>query len=169
VAADKRGGGVGSGGRATVARHPMAETAPVRLVVPSQTSFLGLVRDITQRVAELCGYDEGTAQKLALAVDEAATNAIKHAYGGAEDREVEIRYREVGEDFCIEIIDSGAMVDPRAIPRVDLSRYVSEGRTGGLGVHLMEKIMDSVSFGRTSGRNVCCLVKRRAGDREPER
>jgi anti-sigma regulatory factor (Ser/Thr protein kinase) len=51
------------------------------------------------------------------------------------------------------------MVDPRAVPRVDLDRYVSERRTGGLGVHLMERIMDSVTFRRSARKNVCRLVK----------
>jgi len=58
-------------------------------------------------------------------------------------------------------VDSGATVDPRTVPRVDLDRYVTERRTGGLGVHLMEKIMDSVTFRRSARRNVCCLVKRK--------
>ena len=43
------------------------------------------------------------------------------------------------------------MVDPRAVPRVDIDRFVSERRTGGLGMHLMEKIMDSVTFRRADG------------------
>ena len=131
--------------------------------MPSQTSFLGLIRDATARVAEMAGFDEATAQKLALAVDEAATNSIKHAYGGSEDREVEIRFLDSAEQLRVDVIDTGRMIDPARIPEVDLERYVSEGRTGGLGVHLMEKIMDSVTFRRASGRNVCCLVKRRAG------
>jgi len=59
------------------------------------------------------------------------------------------------------VVDSGSTVDPRAVPRVDLGRYVSERRTGGLGVHLMEKIMDSVTFRRSARRNVCSLVKRK--------
>jgi anti-sigma regulatory factor (Ser/Thr protein kinase) len=54
-------------------------------------------------------------------------------------------------------------VDLRSVPRVDIERYVSERRTGGLGVHLMEKIMDSVTFRRSARQNVCCLVKRKAG------
>jgi anti-sigma regulatory factor (Ser/Thr protein kinase) len=45
------------------------------------------------------------------------------------------------------------------MPRVDLDRYASEGRKGGLGVHLMSKIMDSVTFRRSAGRNMCCLVR----------
>jgi anti-sigma regulatory factor (Ser/Thr protein kinase) len=46
---------------------------------------------------------------------------------------------------------------------VDLARYRREGRKGGLGVHLMGKIMDSVTFRRAARRNVCCLVKRKSG------
>ena len=55
------------------------------------------------------------------------------------------------------------MVDPRTVPPVDLDRYVTEGRTGGLGVHLMEKIMDSVTFRRSARRNICRMVKKKEG------
>ncbi len=54
------------------------------------------------------------------------------------------------------------MADPRSMPRVDLERYTRERRSGGLGVHLMEKIMDSVTFRRSARRNVCRLVKRKS-------
>jgi len=132
------------------------------LTVPSETSFLGLVREVTRKMAESAGFDQGTAGRLALAVDEAATNVIEHAYAGAADREVEIRLEDRGPEFQVEVVDSGATVDPRAVPQVDLRRYVRERRTGGLGMHLMEKIMDSVTFRRSAGRNVCRLVKRKA-------
>ena len=81
--------------------------------------------------------------------------------------------REVPEFACIalrrfariagvDVVDSGAMADPRSMPRVDLERYTRERRSGGLGVHLMEKIMDSVTFRRSARRNVCRLVKRKS-------
>ena len=134
------------------------------LTVPSETSFLGLIREVTRKMAETAGFDQGTADRLALAVDEAATNVIEHAYGGAADREVEIRVEDRGPEFQVEVVDSGNTVDPRAVPHVDLRRYARERRTGGLGMHLMEKIMDSVTFRRSAGRNVCRLVKRKAAD-----
>jgi len=133
--------------------------------LPSETSFLALVRELAQKLAELGGFDEGTAGKLALAVDEAASNVIEHAYGGASDREFEVRFEDRGVEFRVEVIDTGVMVDPRSFPSVDLERYRAERRKGGLGVHLMEKIMDSVTYRRTSRRNVCSLVKRKDGAR----
>ena len=141
---------------------PRAGTRPALvLTVPSETSFLGLVREVTRKMAETAGFERGTADHLALAVEEAATNVIEHAYRGAADREVEIRIEDRGREFQVEVLDSGATVDPRAVPDVDLRRYMSERRTGGLGMHLMGKIMDSVTFRRSGGRNVCRLVKRK--------
>jgi len=129
------------------------------LVIPSQTRFLALVRDVTKRMAETAGFEAATTEQIALAVDEATTNVLEHAYQGATDRAVELRFEDRGRDFRVDVVDNGATVDRQTVPRVDLGRYVKERRKGGLGVHLMEKIMDSVTFRRSAHRNVCCLVK----------
>jgi anti-sigma regulatory factor (Ser/Thr protein kinase) len=129
------------------------------LKVPSRTEFLAVVRDVTRSMAEVAGFNRGAADQIALAVDEAATNVIEHAYAGARDRVVEVRYEDRGEDLRVDVVDNGARVDPKAMPRVDLDQYASERRKGGLGVHLMSKIMDSVTFRRSARRNVCCLVR----------
>lgn len=141
----------------------MKGKAALVLRVPSETRFLGLIRDVSKRMAEGAGFDEATAGQVALAVDEATTNVIEHAYHGAAGRMVEVRLDDRGDDLCIDVIDTGDMVDPRSLPRVDLEKYASERRKGGLGVHLMEKIMDSVTYRRSARRNVCCLVKVKNG------
>ena len=128
---------------------------------PSETSFLGLVRDVTRKMAEDAGFDEATASQIALAVDEAVTNVLEHAYHGALGRPVELCFLDEASEFRVEVRDAGDHVDPREVPEVDLRQYATERRTGGLGVHLMGKIMDSVVFERSGERNVCCLVKRR--------
>lgn len=134
----------------------------ITLAVPSQTTFLSLVSDVTRQMAAHAGFEEATCGRLALAVDEAATNAIEHAYAGAPDREVVVRFDDAVDALAIEVQDDGATVDPRAVPAVDIDRFVSERRTGGLGVHLMGKIMDSVTYARTDRANVCRLVKQKA-------
>jgi serine/threonine-protein kinase RsbW len=131
------------------------------LRVPSHTEFLATIRDVTRRMAEVSGFDGAQANQLALAVDEASTNVIEHAYRGAPGRTIELRFRDEGLDLRVEVVDDGEAVDPRAVPQVDLRRYASERRTGGLGMHLMGRIMDTVTFRRTARRNVCCMVKRK--------
>jgi anti-sigma regulatory factor (Ser/Thr protein kinase) len=144
-------------------------SAPPALVlsVPSRTEFLALVRDVTRRISLDCGFDGALAERLALAVDEAATNVIEHAYAGAGDRVIELRFWDAGAQLRVDIVDDGAMVDPRDVPEVDLARYATEHRRGGLGMHLMGKIMDSVTFSRAARRNVCCMVKRKPVPSEP--
>jgi serine/threonine-protein kinase RsbW len=131
------------------------------LRVPSRTEYLAAIRDVTRRMAQVAGFDGAQADQLALAVDEASTNVIEHAYRGAPDRRIELRFDEGGDELRVEVVDDGEAVDPRAVPQVDLRRYASERRTGGLGMHLMGRIMDTVTFRRTARRNVCCMVKRK--------
>jgi len=135
--------------------------APLILQVPSRTEFLAVVRDVTRSWAVVAGFDRGDADQIALAVDEAVTNVIEHAYRGATDKVVELRYEDRGDDLRVDVVDHGRTVDPKTVTRVDLDRYASERRKGGLGVHLMGKIMDSVTFRRSGRRNVCCLVRRK--------
>jgi anti-sigma regulatory factor (Ser/Thr protein kinase) len=149
----------GAGGKGP--RHQPTLT----LAVPSQTSYLAMISDLTRHMASLAGFDEAVAGRLALAVDEATTNAIEHAYAGAPDQLVQLRFDDRSDELRVEIVDTGVTVDPRNVPNVDLDRYVSERRKGGLGVHLMEKIMDSVTFRRSAGHNICCLVKRKDNGR----
>jgi serine/threonine-protein kinase RsbW len=135
------------------------------LRVPSQTEFLATIRDVTRRMAEVAGFDPAQADQLALAVDEASTNVIEHAYRGSPGRTIELRFRDEGLDLSVEVVDDGEAVDPRAVPQVDLARYASERRKGGLGMHLMGRIMDSVTFRRGARRNVCCMLKRKPAPR----
>jgi serine/threonine-protein kinase RsbW len=144
------------------APRPGRRAKPALVVkIPSQTSYLALVRDLTKKMAEAAGFTEAIADRLALAVDEATTNVIEHAYKGAADQEIELRFEDRGAEFRVELVDTGRMIDPRTVPRVDLERFVTERRTGGLGMHLMEKIMDSCTFRRSGRRNVCLMVKRK--------
>jgi serine/threonine-protein kinase RsbW len=141
-------------------------SAALVVVVPSHTHHLGLIRELTRRLAEGAGFDTRAAGRLALAVDEATTNVIEHAYRGSPDGRVEIRFDDAGQDFRVEVIDGGLSLDLRTLPRVDVKRFASERRTGGLGVHLMERIMDSVTYRRRARRNVCCLAKRKPRETE---
>ena len=64
-------------------KRPRREQSALVVSIPSQTSFLALVRDLTRKMAAVAGFDEPTGDRISLAVDEATTNAIEHAYRGA--------------------------------------------------------------------------------------
>lgn len=140
----------------------MTEGRPVlRLEVPSESGFLALVREVARKMAEVAGFDQKTADEVALAVDEAATNVLEHAYHGAPDRVLRVEMDDRGPTFCVNVFDDGESFDPASRPSLDVRQMERDRRTGGLGVHLMERIMDSVTFERRAPLNVCCLVKRK--------
>lgn len=110
------------------------------------------------------GFAETFTNRILIAVDEAVTNIIEHGYEGTATGKGHIDIvMEVDPDtFTISIIDQGETFDPRSMTDVDIERHVAAGRSGGLGVFLIRKIMDVVDYHHETGRhNRLTMVKRR--------
>lgn len=127
---------------------------------PSDTQFLHMVRELARRLAESTGFDSAEAEKIAMAVDEATTNVIEHAYHGAPDREIEIHFDPEGDSLDIQILHDGDALEEVPMPAFDLDKLVAERRTGGLGIYIMRQVMDDLNFSRSdSGKNMCVMVR----------
>ena len=99
-----------------------------------------------------------------LAVDEACTNIIKHAYQYATDQEIEVSVFPNHDSFEISIYDSGRSFDPAEIREPDLKEHIGHRKRGGLGVYLMKKLMDKVEYNFHKGkRNEVRLIKYLSG------
>ncbi len=114
----------------------------VRCTVPSDTAYLPMVRAMVTEGARLAGFDPETTHGILLAVTEAVTNVIRHAYGGEPDQRIDLLLGTRPEHFRLDIVDYGHFVDPSKIA----SRPLDDLRPGGLGVHLMKSIMDRVEY-----------------------
>lgn len=132
--------------------------------LPSHPKYLPLVRAITVEAAELAGIETETARHLMLAITEAWSNVIRHAYHGAEDRRIDFRFQPLPGELVIEIEDHATWVDPSRIA----SRPLDQIRPGGLGVHLIQSTMDDVAYTRNAhGGTTLRLVKRVAAAEDP--
>jgi anti-anti-sigma factor len=109
--------------------------------------------------AELAGLDDHAAWEVQLAADEAATNVIQHSYGNTPGP-ITIQTDVIDGSFCVTIIDQGRQFDPEQVPEPDLVSPLEERKTGGLGLFLMRKLMDQVTFRFEDGRNVLRMSKR---------
>ncbi len=117
--------------------------------------------DITAFIAssvEQAGVDPSAQFDLELAVEEACTNVIAHAYDG-RGGELEVCFETRGADVCITVRDWGRPFDPDKVPPPDVSQPLEERQTGGLGLFLMEKLMDEVKFTFTDDGNTLVMVK----------
>jgi serine/threonine-protein kinase RsbW len=130
------------------------------LLVKSVTDNLALIRDFTKSAAAESGFSDETIGKIILAVDEACTNIIKHAYKYSPEGNIIISTKFKDGKFIISITDEGNHFDPDRIPEPDLLQYYKQKRAGGLGMFLIKKLMDEVKYSTLKGnKNQVILVK----------
>jgi len=116
------------------------------MTIESRTGKLSKVRDFVSRAARECGFDGESVHKIALAVDEACTNVIKHSYKFATDKKIEITIHAHDGRFEIVIYDQGISFDPDAVHNPDMKEYLQHYRKGGLGMYLMRSLMDHIEY-----------------------
>lgn len=141
-------------------RHAPVAPESFRLVIPSQTRYLNLVTGLAKRASVVAGMDDATAAKVSIAVDEAVTNVIMHAYHGRAEHAVEIEIRFAPAALEIHIWHNGDGIRDDQVVLPDPREYVKHPRKGGLGLLLMSRFMDEVHFNEGQGRNECCMIKR---------
>ena len=120
------------------------------------------MREFVGDFAREAGFSKKEIYIIQLAVDEACTNIIEHAYGGEGDEKVEIQCKFRNETMTILLHDWGNHFDPSSVPEPNLNGDLSERKIGGLGVYLMRKLMDNVAY-ETSPKmgNTLTLTKRK--------
>ena len=127
---------------------------------PARTEELREVRDAVEREAIRFGFDSETAFRVALAVDEACANIIEHAYKGIADSQFSVEITTHSNQFVVTLYDSGKGYRPDRLPRLDIFQRAREHRHGGLGLHIINIVMDAVDYGVAPDRSNCLrLVK----------
>ncbi|MGE0176609.1 MAG: ATP-binding protein [Phycisphaerales bacterium] len=134
----------------------------VRLAIVSQPRYLAPVRTAVDALAQNVGFDRSAAGHIALAIDEAICNVIRHGYDGRTDGEVAISLWPVEEHgqpaaLWIEIEDRAKQVDPSLIA----PRNLDDVRPGGLGVHLIRELMDDARYEPRDGGGMRLTMVRR--------
>ena len=96
-----------------------------------------------------------------LAVEEVFVNIAHYAYApDAGDAEILVRTDEETGTIEIEFRDSGIPFDPLAKPDPDVTLSAEERKIGGLGIYLVKKNMDAVTYRRQDGQNILTLTKK---------
>ena len=129
------------------------------LILKNQVEELNKLPEFVDTVCEEAGIDMVLIASLNLALEEAATNVVLYAYGKNEGEvDIEAVYTEKYLKFIL--TDTGVAFDPTQKEEVDTTLSVEERQIGGLGIHLVRQIMDSVNYERINGKNVLTLIKR---------
>ena len=133
---------------------------PIQLHFCSSPAHLPVVRAAVEKMCDLLGMDSDATGGVVLSVDEAMTNIIKHAYDGDRGQPIDLVMTPVGQpdptalEICLS--DRGRYADPAQIR----SRDLDDVRPGGLGVHIIFKCMDEVTYcRREGGGTVLTMIK----------
>jgi anti-sigma regulatory factor (Ser/Thr protein kinase) len=115
---------------------------PVVLDIPSEPLLMSAVRGLTEKICIAAGLAGEQTERLVLAVDEACTNVIRHAYGNRRDGRIKLSFLAGADRLEIAVRDFGACSDPAAFRGRDLSII----RPGGLGMHFIESAADELEI-----------------------
>ncbi len=132
------------------------------LKLPIDTANLEIARDFVSRIAQNMGFSDEDIHRIELAVDEASTNVIKHAYKGEKDNNkfLDIKVSTYPDRLEINVIDRGKGFDPKDVKTPEMDAYLKKMKRGGLGLYLIKTLMDKVDYFIKPGiRNRVKMVK----------
>ncbi|HUI29969.1 MAG TPA: ATP-binding protein [Candidatus Acidoferrales bacterium] len=115
-------------------------------IFKSTTTALSDVREFVNQHAIDFGFGDKEISEITLAVDEACTNVIKHAYKGNPEAKFEVRILGSGTEFEIVVRDWGTGFNPEKVPVPNIRDRMKKHKAGGLGIFLMRKLMDTVEY-----------------------
>jgi len=125
---------------------------------------LDAIREFVAQAAVDAGLSETGVYAVQLAADEACSNIIEHAYEDLSGGEIECSCSENGKDLVMIFRDHGKYFDPASVPEPVLTGSLNERQIGGLGIFLMNHLMDEVHYeSMGEAGNVLTLKKHLTG------
>jgi serine/threonine-protein kinase RsbW len=122
------------------------DAATVRLTIPARAEYITLCRLALTGIARLRELSDELLADLKLALTEAASNSVRHAYGDKDAGVVDISYQLFSDRLVIEVRDEGEGFDP-----AEAEGNAAELSEGGLGIAIIRAIADEVEFGVQPG------------------
>jgi len=137
------------------AREPRFEPVERRFVAATD-QVPAIVAFVTAQ-AEPWGVHQRRRMQLQLALEETVVNICDYAYE-TPPGEIIVRVEPSPDRFAVELVDEGVPFDPLAVEEPDLRSAAQERPVGGLGILLVRRMIDEVTYRRDGSRNILRLV-----------
>jgi len=136
-----------------------SDPSTVRLIFPSSSEYLSLVRCAAGWFADKCQFSEKDCSRIVLAVVEATTNIIRHAYGGDPRKAITLRMTHLDGGLELEFLDQGKSVDKKDLEKGNVEKL----KPGGLGVQMMKSCMDHFQYEKRPGGGARLILRKLKG------
>ncbi len=132
----------------------------LHIKLPARLENLGRWTEAVSGCARKQGFDQKKISKIELALEEALVNICKYSYPG-EPSDAEVSCKQDNSRFIVEIIDSGVPFDMTSLPVPDVTSGIEQRKIGGLGIFLINKMVDVVKYRRKGNFNILELTIKR--------
>ncbi len=130
-------------------------------IFPARFDQLNAIREFVTQAAKDAGMDESNACAVEMAVDEACSNIVEHAYRGKPGGDIECTCDSTDAALTIILRDHGCPFNVSTVPNPDLSSTLEDRKVGGLGVFLIHNLMDEVRYEHMGDAgNVLTMVRK---------
>jgi len=143
-----------------ISNHPA-----VSRTFPGRFESLSSIGQFVRSQALQSGLDEKAVYQVEMAIDEACSNIIEHAYGEKEG-EISLTCSSGEDGLTVVLRDTGKPFDPKTVTLPDLSAGLEERESHGLGLFFIYEWMDKVQYDYKPGvGNILTMFKRRGNPR----
>ena len=130
------------------------------LIIKNEVAELEHLVILIDEVTEELQLAPEIGMSLNLALEEVVSNVILYAYPEGTNGTVQIVANSDGQVLVFTITDQGKAFDPTQVKEADITLSAEERAIGGLGIFIVNQIMDNVSYRRENGQNILMLTKR---------
>ncbi len=136
----------------------------ITLSIDSRLENVFLIGISVKTICDFFLSDKNDSNKIELSVTEALNNVIKHAYNSEPDHNIEVTISVYNDKIVFQIIDIGKSMKPaqRNFSHAHLDFEPDRIETlpvGGMGLYIINSLMDEVSYETIEGKNILTLVK----------
>jgi serine/threonine-protein kinase RsbW len=135
------------------------QTKKKKIILKNDLAGLQAISLLLDELSETWHIPASLAMTINLVLEEAFTNVINHAYKDAEVHDIEITLEIISNLLKITLKDDGEQYDPTLAASPDISKPAEEREIGGLGILLIKKMMDKVTYQRQGIFNVLQMEK----------
>ena len=140
-------------------------TSRVSLTLDSSIESVDTVEQTAQEFAERAGFDEDTIPNIAMAVREAAVNAVIHGNCYDPNKQITASFETNSDSLVVRITDQGSGLDPDNVPDPLAPENILRG--SGRGIFLIKAFMDEVHFRKLHPGTELTLIKHRVPAQPP--
>lgn len=131
----------------------------LRIAMPAErsevASVLGAFSDLCSRL----GVDDEARRVVSLALDDLLTNVVSYGFPDGGSHTVDVDVGVHADRITVEIRDAGIAFNPFDRPAPDTTAPLEDRKVGGLGIHLVQELLDEARYERIDGQNVVSLTK----------